>query len=102
MKMHEAQVGRSPAGRPGLRRLLSIAGITAAIVAVVGHFGVGALVMHVALPAALVSLGLSMAPANLGGGVLVIGIVAAVAIKLLFVFGVFGGAFGARRWLRRR
>ena len=102
MMTHETHQGRSSAGRSGLRHLLPIAGITAAVVAAVAHFGVGGLLMHVGLPAALAYFGLGAALPELGAGALVIGIVGVVAIKLLLVFGVFKGAFGARRWWRRR
>lgn len=90
---HEAQAGRSPAGRPGRQRLLPIAGITVAVVAVLAHLGGGAVLAY---------LGLGGSLANLGASALVVGLAAAVGVKLLLVFGVFGGAFGARRWVRYR
>jgi hypothetical protein len=85
MKTHEAQEGRSPPRRSGLHRLLPVAGITAAIVALVGHFVLGGALMHVALPALLVYLGL----AKLGAGMLVVGLAVAVTLKLLVAFGAF-------------
>jgi hypothetical protein len=97
MMTQEAQEGRSPAGRPGplrrlprpLRRLLPIAGSTVAVVAVLAHFGGGAVLVpaHLGLGAALL--------AKFGGGALVVVLAAFVTIKLLLVF-------GARRWLRHR
>lgn len=75
MLTHETHERRSPTGRPGRHRLLPIAGGGVAVAAALAH---------------------------LGGGALVIGIVAVVAIKLLVVFGVFKGAVGARRGLRRQ
>ena len=85
---HEADMGRSPTARPGLHRLLPMAGITVAIVAVVAHLAGGAVLMHAGLGGALTNLGL-------GGGALVVAVVAIVSVKLLAVF-------GARRWLRHR
>lgn len=101
MITHKMLQTPSPAGRPGRHRLLPIAGGGVAVAAL-AHLGGGALAMHVGIPAALAYFGLETALPNLGGGALTIGIVAVVAIKLLVVFGVFGGAFGARRWLQRR
>ena len=85
---HEADTDRSPTARPGLHRLLPMAGIAVAFVAVVAHLGGGALLMHAGLSGALTSLGL-------GGGALVVAVAAIVSVKLLVVF-------GARRWLRHR
>src|SRR5215216_1762686 len=98
MMMHD---GRSPTDRPGLRRLLPIAGGGVAVAAVLAHFAGGGLLMHVGVPALLAYLGFGAASTNLGGA-LVLGIVAVVAIKLLMVLGVFGGAFGARQWWQHR
>ena len=86
MVSHEVHEGRSPADRPGLHRLLPIAGITAIVVAVLAHLGGGAMLAH---------FGLSAALGNLGGAALVVGILAVITIKVLLVF-------GARRWLRHR
>jgi hypothetical protein len=99
MMRHQAQEGRSPAGRPRLLRLLPIAGGGVAIGALLAHVGGGALLMHVGLPAVLAYFGLSVAPANLGGGALVIGIMATTAMMLLLVF---GAGRWLRQWLRHR
>ena len=88
MTTHEAHEARSPTGRPRPHRLLPIAGITLAVVAVLAHLAGGAALLHVGLGGALASLGF-------GGGALVVGLAAVIALKLLAVF-------GARRWLRRR
>jgi hypothetical protein len=86
MMTHEAHEGRSAAGRTGLHRLLPVAGITAAVVALLVHLGGGAMLVHLGPGADLT---------NLGGGALVLVIMAVVTVKLLVVF-------GARHWLRRR
>lgn len=88
MMTHEADTGRSPAARPGLHRLIPMAGITAVIVVGVAHLGGGAVLMHAGLSGALGSLGL-------GGGALVVGLAAIVGVKLLV-------ALGARRWSWQR
>ena len=90
---HEAHEGRSPAGHPRPHRLLPIAGITVAVVAVLAHLAGGAALAHFGLGAVLAYLGVDVA--NLGGGALVVGLAAVVGIKLLVVI-------GARRWLRHR
>jgi hypothetical protein len=91
---HEAHHDPSPAVHPGDHRLLPIAGVTAAVVALLAHFGGGALVMHVGLPAVLAYFGLGAALPALGGGALIIVIAAVVAMNLL--------VYGARRWWRHR
>jgi hypothetical protein len=91
MVTNDAHDDRAPERHPEGRRLLPIAGIIAAVVAVVGHFGLGAAAMHLGLGAGLAYFGVNVA--NLGGGVLAIGLVAVILIKLLVVL-------GARRWLR--
>ena len=75
----------SPA-RSGTHRLLSIAGITAAIVALLAHLGGGALLIHFGLGAGLAALGINVG--HLGGGALVVGLVVVISLKLLLVFGV--------------
>ena len=88
MTVHEAHEARPPAGRPRPHRLLPIAGITVAVVAVLAHLAGGAALLHVGLGGTLASLGL-------GGSAMVVGLAAVIALKLLVVF-------GARRWVRRR
>jgi hypothetical protein len=95
MMAHEAQEGRSLAGRPGRHRLLPMVGGGVAIAAVLAHLGGGALVMHVGLPAALVYLGLGGTLGNLSDGALVMGIVAIAVMMLLVIF-------GRRHWVRHR
>ena len=94
MMRRQAHDDPSPAARSGRHRLLPIAGVTAAIVAVLAHLGGGALVMHVGVPALLVYFGLGADLANLGSGALLVALAAVVAMKLLLVF-------GAGRWLRQ-
>ena len=86
MMTHEAHDDRSLAGHSGHHRLLPIAGITVAVVAVLAHLGGGAAVAH---------FGLAAIPVNLGGSALVAGLAVLVIMKLLVVF-------AARRWVRRR
>ena len=86
MMTHKVHEDRSLAGRPGPHRLLPVAGITVAVVAVLAHLVGGAAVEH---------FGLGAIPVNLGGGALVAGLAGLVIMKLLVVF-------AARRWLRRR
>ena len=93
MMTREAPESRSPTERAGLHRLIPIAGVTAAVIAVVGHFGVGAAVVHLGLGAGLTYLGVNVA--NLGGGALLVGLAAIISVKLLLVF-------GAHRWWRHR
>jgi hypothetical protein len=69
-----------------LRRLLPIAGISVVVVVVLAHLASGAALMH---------LGLTGDLANLGLGVLVIGLAVFVTVKLLVVFGV-------QRWWRHQ
>jgi len=88
MVPHEGYEGRSIADHPKVRHLVPAAGITAVIVAVILHLGGGAVLVHAGLSGVLASLGL-------GGGALVVVIVAIVAVKLVVVFGL-------RRWLRHR
>ena len=98
----EARTGHSPAGRPAGRWLLPVAGGGVGVAALLVHLGIGGALMHVGLPAALAYFGLGAAPGNLGGA-LAIGMAAVIAMKLLVVFGVFPGTFGARHgWQRRR
>ena len=85
--MHEAHEGRSPAGRPGVHRLLPIVGSGVAVAAVLAHLGGGGMIMHVGLPALLVYLGLGGVPTNLAGGALLVALAAVITVKLLFVFG---------------
>ena len=87
MMTHEAHEGRSPAGRPRHHRLLPIVGGGVAVAAVLAHLAGGGVLMHVGLPALLVHLGLGAAPTNLAGGALLVGLVAVITIKLLFVIG---------------
>ncbi|MGH2614784.1 MAG: class I SAM-dependent methyltransferase [Thermomicrobiales bacterium] len=94
MTPHEANEGRSVGHGSGIHRLLPIAGITAAIVAVLAHFGGGAALMHLGGGAVLAYLGVDVA--RLGGGALVVGLAAVITVKLLLVFvfartGVVGG-----------
>ena len=93
MMPREAHEGRLSAGRSRFHRLLPIAGLTAAVGAVLAHLGGGAVLMHIGLPAVLAYLGADVA--NLGGAALVVGLAVAIIIKLLLVF-------GARRWWQHR
>lgn len=93
MKTHESHEDHSPPERSGSHRLLPLAGITAAFVAVLAHLGGGAMFIHLGLGAGLATLGVNVG--SLGGGALVVGLVAVICLKLLMVF-------GARRWFRHR
>lgn len=93
MVTHEAQAGRSPAGRARPHRLLPIVGSTVAVAAVLAHLGGGAVLMHLGGGAVLAYLGFGWALAS--PGALVVGLAALVGLKLLLVI-------GARRWLRHR
>jgi hypothetical protein len=89
---HEAQEGRSPPPGSGGHRLLPIAGIGAALVAVLVHLGGGAAVMHLGLAAVLAYFGVHVG--SLGGASLLLVVAAVIGIKLLLIF-------GARRWWHR-
>lgn len=92
MMTREMQDGPPLAGRRASHRLLSIAGGTAAIVAVLVHLGGGAALIHLGLGAALAYVGADVANFS---GALIAGLAAIITIKLLVVL-------GARRWWRHR
>jgi hypothetical protein len=83
---HGADAERSGGGHPGPRRLLPLAGVAVAVVAVLVHLLGGAALVHAGLLAPL---------AALGPGALVLGLAALIAVKLAVVL-------TARRWVRRR
>ena len=66
MTPHGAPDKWSTAGQPRSRRLLPIAGITAATLALLAHLGGGALLAHLGIGAALTGLGVN--PSSLGPG----------------------------------
>lgn len=80
---HQAHEGLPPASHPSLHRLLPIAGIAVAVVAVLAHV-----------------LGLGAVLGRLGGGSIVV-VVAVLAVKLLLVLGA-GRRLRHGRWLSRR
>lgn len=82
---HEAQTDQSSTNGSPSHRILPAAGITAAGVAVLAHFAGGAAVMHLGLGAVLAAVGVNVT--HLGSGVLVVGLVVAIAIKLLLIVG---------------
>jgi hypothetical protein len=81
-------------------RLLPRAGIGVAVVAFLAHFLGGGALMHLGLPALLVTLGVNATPLNLGPGVLLVALAAVIVIKLLLIISVTRTA-GGRRLLAR-
>jgi hypothetical protein len=86
MMTPEVQENRTPAGHLRRHRLLPIVGGGVAVAAVLAHLVGGGVLMHVGLPALLVSLGLGAAPTHLAAGALLVGLAAIITIKLLIVF----------------
>ena len=80
-----------PPDRSRSHRLLPMAGIIAAMVAILAHLGGGAMLIHLGLGTGLAALGVNVG--GLGGDTLVVGLVVVISVKLLLVF-------GARRWFR--
>jgi hypothetical protein len=81
MMTHDGRKDRSDVDRATFQHLISAAGITTVIVAVLVHLGGGAVLVHAGLSGVLASLGL-------GSDALVVVIVAVIAVKLVVVFGL--------------
>jgi hypothetical protein len=89
--------GRWPAAHAAPGDVLSRAGRTAVVVAVLAHLAGAAVLVRLGLGAVVASLGPGTVLASLGldGGALAVGFMAVITLKLLVIT-------GARPWLWRR